>query len=116
MAIPATSRAAESIAAATRLGVMALTVADLARSVAFYEAAIGLHTLTRVGPTAALGVEDGRPLLTVTEQPGARQPTRPHTGLYHVALLLPSRDLRRKGTRPCQVPAPGLPSAIAPQG
>jgi catechol 2,3-dioxygenase len=91
MATSATSRATESIAAATRLGVMALTVADLERSVGFYEAAIGLRTLTRVGSTAALGVEDGRPLLTVTEQPGAHPPTRPHTGLYHVALLLPSR-------------------------
>src|SRR5262245_35145465 len=81
----------EAIAAETRLGVMALTVAHLARSVAFYEREVGLRTLARAERSAALGVDTGCPLLTVTERPGARPPTRPHTGLYHVALLLPTR-------------------------
>lgn len=80
-----------SIAAGTHLGVAALTVADLNRSVAFYEQAVGLPTLIRRDGTAFLGFAGERPLLVLVERPGARPPVAPHTGLYHVAILLPSR-------------------------
>jgi len=83
---------------ATRVGLLSLTVADLGRSVAFYTEAIGLSILERTERAATLGVA-GTPLLLLTEHPGARP--WPHdqygyTGLYHFAILLPTRvDLGR---------------------
>ena len=73
----------------TRMGQVALTVADLSRSLAYYQEQIGLRLLDREGDTAVLGTPQ-RPLLRLQKQPGAR-PSRGVTGLYHFALLLPSR-------------------------
>jgi catechol 2,3-dioxygenase len=82
------------IAAATRLGPVHLTVADLDRSAAYYEQAVGLRVLERAGGSAALGA-DGEALLVLAEKAGAR-PSTGYTGLFHVALLLPERaDLAR---------------------
>jgi catechol 2,3-dioxygenase len=83
-----------------RLGPVHLTVTDLDRSVRFYEASIGLKgsdppprgeglTLPP-GGDVALGV-DGRDLLVLHEERGAR-PAGRHAGLYHFALLHPSRS------------------------
>lgn len=74
---------------ATHMGRVALSVADLARSVAYYERSIGLQVRARTGQTAVLGTAE-RDLLLLREQPGAQQ-ARGTTGLYHFALLLPSR-------------------------
>jgi catechol 2,3-dioxygenase len=92
-----------TIAASTSLGPVHLTVADLARSIAYYERAVGLTLLdgrlggTSTSPTgrrAVLGV-GARALLMLVEQPGAR-PVTHSTGLYHFALLVPQRvDLAR---------------------
>lgn len=74
---------------ATRMGAVHLTVADLARSLAFYQEALGFQVQSREGATASLGA--GRaPLVVLTEQRGAR-PVRGHSGLYHFAILTPSR-------------------------
>jgi catechol 2,3-dioxygenase len=73
----------------TRLGAVHLTVSDLARSLAYYEAAVGLQVLDRDGGRAALGA-DGAVLLELVEEPGAR-PAAGFTGLYHFALLVPRR-------------------------
>jgi catechol 2,3-dioxygenase len=55
---------------------------------------IGLEVLEREGVSASLGVE-GRELVGLVEEPGAR-PAHGHTGLYHLALLVPGRaDLAR---------------------
>ena len=82
------------IAASTSLGSVHLTVADLDRSIAYYEREIGLDPLERGGGTVALGV-GGRELLKLVEEPGAK-PSDGHTGLYHFALLVPERaDLAR---------------------
>jgi len=71
-----------------------LTVADLERSVAYYEQVIGLKTLERGEQSAALGTDD-RELLQLVEEPDAR-PAVGYTGLYHFALLVPQRtDLAR---------------------
>jgi catechol 2,3-dioxygenase len=78
---------------ATTVGLLALSVADLARSVAFYTGPIGLALLARDGTSATLGVA-GRPLLLLDERPGASpwpRGARSHTGLYHFAILLPTR-------------------------
>ena len=73
-----------------RLGATHLTVSDLDRSVAFYQDAIGLRVNRQDDGVAALGAGDGD-VLVLTELPGARPPGR-HAGLYHVALLYPSRE------------------------
>jgi catechol 2,3-dioxygenase len=68
-----------------------LTVADLARSIDYYENAIGLAVSSREDGRARLGVP-GRDLLVLEEQPGARPGRGTNTGLFHFALLLPERD------------------------
>ncbi len=89
---------ATSIDPATAVGLVALIVADLERSVAFYTTALGFTVLDRGEGAATLGVA-GTPLLLLREQAGARP--WPHdqyayTGLYHFAVLLPTRaDLGR---------------------
>jgi catechol 2,3-dioxygenase len=76
--------------ATLRLGSVHLTVTDLDRSVAFYQDAIGLRLRRRENSTAAMGVGE-EDLLVLYEEPGARRAGR-HAGLYHYALLFPSRD------------------------
>jgi len=73
----------------TMLGHVHLTVSDLIRSLDFYQTAIGLHLHRQDGDTAYLGAGE-RDLVVLTETPGAVKSTRT-TGLYHLALLVPSR-------------------------
>ena len=73
----------------THIGAIHLTVRDLGRALAYYQERIGLHLHDREGGTARLGVP-GRELLVLAENPSAR-PARGTTGLYHFALLTPSR-------------------------
>ena len=77
----------------TRLGPVKLQVSDLARSVAYYETVIGLHTISRGGGNARLGAQgDDRMLVGLTEKPGANAvPRRGLLGLYHFAILVPDR-------------------------
>jgi catechol 2,3-dioxygenase len=80
-----------SIHPATGVGPVALTVADLDRSEQFYRDIIGFKTLGRDGTTATLTADGTTPLLTLTGQPGARRRPQRTTGLYHFAILTPSR-------------------------
>ncbi len=83
----------ETIAPATRMGAVELTVADLDRSVEFYERVLGLRALEREDGRASVGA--GSELLRLVEEPGARS-ARGHAGLFHFALLVPERaDLAR---------------------
>jgi catechol 2,3-dioxygenase len=90
--------ASASIDPATEAGHLALSVADLGRSVSFYTQAIGLREVSQGGGSVALGVAK-KPLLILNEQPGAKpwpRGGRSYTGLYHFAILVPSRpDLGR---------------------
>jgi catechol 2,3-dioxygenase len=79
----------ESIHPKTTLGVAHLTVSDLGRSTSFYQDNIGLKLLRTDESSASLGTSQTR-LLFLTEKPGARL-AQGVTGLYHFALLLPSR-------------------------
>ncbi|HEY1909340.1 MAG TPA: VOC family protein [Vicinamibacterales bacterium] len=79
---------------ATRIGAVHLTVASLDRSIRFYQSRLGFAVHRRKQRTAWLGA-GGQDLLILTEEPGA---ARSHgtTGLYHFAILVPSRlDLAR---------------------
>src|SRR3954469_16758874 len=92
---PAIAPTGVSIHPDTTLGLVALTVADLARQRAFYQDVLGFTVLREEPGLALLGVA-GQPLLALHEQPGA-PPTPPRaTGLYHFAILVPTRlDLAR---------------------
>jgi catechol 2,3-dioxygenase len=85
-----------SIDPATQVGFVSLTVADLNRSLRFYTGALGVAVLQQDAATAILGAAVA-PLLLLTAQPGARPwPTAGVTGLYHFAILMPTRaDLGR---------------------
>lgn len=85
-----------SIDSETRLGPVHLTVSDLDRSLTFYGEAIGLRLLRQVRGSAALAADGGTPSLVLTELRGARRKPARSTGLYHFAILLPTRvDLAR---------------------
>jgi catechol 2,3-dioxygenase len=87
-----------ALPATLRLGPVHLTVTDLGRSVGFYERSIGLRTHRRGDGEAVLGA-GGHDLLVLVEDPGARRAGR-HAGLYHFALLHPSRlELARAAKR-----------------
>lgn len=68
-----------------------LHVQDLARSLKYYQDVIGFKVLSTTGNTAEL-TADGKTVLVTLEQPAdvMAKPKRT-TGLYHYALLLPSR-------------------------
>jgi catechol 2,3-dioxygenase len=84
--------------ASLRVGAVELAVTDLDRSVHFYENAIGLRLHRREDGRAALGA-GGEDLLVLVEDPGARRAGH-HAGLYHFALLHPSRlELARAAHR-----------------
>jgi catechol 2,3-dioxygenase len=86
---------AESIDPRTAIGELSLTVADLDRSIAFYTGPLGFQVLAREGGEATLGA-GGTPLLRLTELRGAHPWPGYATGLYHFAILLPTRaDLGR---------------------
>ena len=71
------------------LGAVGLSVADLERSLEFYQSAIGMAVLERGAGVASLGV-GGRPLLALEERRGAKRDPDA-ADLFHFALLLPSR-------------------------
>jgi catechol 2,3-dioxygenase len=78
----------------TTIGLVSLSVADLARSLAYYQHNIGLAVLDSGDGSATLGTGT-TPLLRLQETPGARL-VRRATGLYHFALRVPTRrDLAR---------------------
>lgn len=79
--------------AAMRLGHVWLQVADLARSLAYYEQVLRLRILERDATSAMLGTMDGdTPLVRLTERKGANAvPQHGRLGLYHFAILLPNR-------------------------
>ena len=80
---------ATELPAATAMGPVHLTVADLDRSLDYYRTTIGLAVLERENGRVALGAGSLR-LLVLNEEPGAR-PSTGHTGLFHIALLVPER-------------------------
>ncbi|HEX4841871.1 MAG TPA: VOC family protein [bacterium] len=77
---------------ATSIGFVHLTVADLAVTGAFYDEVLGFRLAHQAGSTRYLSSDGSYPFhLVLTAQPGTR-PSRPTAGLYHFAILYPSRE------------------------
>jgi len=76
------------IAPGTHMGAVELSVSDLDRSLDYWQRVVGLRVLARENGVASLGADTE--LVRFVEEPGA-QPADGHTGLYHVALLVPDR-------------------------
>src|SRR5512147_2810940 len=78
-----------SIHPATKMGHVALTVASLENQIRFYTQVLGFKLHWRDGNRAGLGA-GGADLLRLTEEPDLKR-YRGTTGLYHFAVLFPSR-------------------------
>ena len=97
--------AAPTLPVTLRLGPVHLTVTDLDRSIAFYEGALGSKLHRREDGVAAMGV-GGEDLILLHEEPEARRAGH-HAGLYHYALLYPSREeLARAAVRLAETQTP----------
>jgi catechol 2,3-dioxygenase len=82
------------IAAGTRIGHVHLKVADIERALAFYCGVLGFELQQRYGPQAAFISAGGYHHhigLNTWESQGGSPPPPGTTGLYHVAILYPTR-------------------------
>jgi catechol 2,3-dioxygenase len=79
--------------AETRLGPVRLQVADLTRSLDYYQNVLGLRVVEQSGGGASLAAHgDDNVLIELRELRDARPvPRRGRLGLYHYAILLPDR-------------------------
>ncbi|MFC2947457.1 VOC family protein [Virgibacillus sediminis] len=77
---------------ATHVGQVNINVTDLDRSLAFYQEVVGFNVLEKSGNTVSLTADGSRPLLTIVEPEGALPKEERKTGLFHFAILLPSRS------------------------
>ncbi len=80
--------------ASTALGCVRLQVADLDRSVAWYEGVLGFRAFVEGSGMARLTARgQSEPLVELYEKPGASPvPPRGRLGLFHFAILLPDRS------------------------
>jgi catechol 2,3-dioxygenase len=78
----------------TRIGHVHLKVADIERALAFYCGVLGFEVMQRYGASAAFISAGGYHHhigLNTWESRGGNPPPRGTTGLYHVAILYPTR-------------------------
>ncbi len=78
----------------TRIGHVHLKVADLDRAIAFYRDILGFEVTQRYGPSAAFLSAGGYHHhigLNTWESAGGSPPPYGSTGLYHLAILYPTR-------------------------
>jgi catechol 2,3-dioxygenase len=71
------------------IGRVRLRVADVGRVRDYYERTIGLRVLEEDGDTVTLGADS--PLVELVGDPGAQPAPPGSTGLFHLAILVPSR-------------------------
>ena len=87
---------AKPIDPGVRIGHVHLKVADLERALAFYRDVLGFEVTQRLGRQAAFLSAGGYHHhigLNTWESAGGVPPARGTTGLYHVAILYPTRAL-----------------------
>lgn len=85
---------AAPIAPGTRIGHVHLKVADLDRAIGFYSGVLGFEITQRYGSQAAFLSAGGYHHhigLNTWESRGGTPPAPGHTGLYHTAILYPTR-------------------------
>jgi catechol 2,3-dioxygenase len=90
-----TTPAQPSIHPETRIGHVHLKVADLPRAIAFYRDALGFDLMEQMGNSAAFLSAGGYHHhigLNTWESRGGSPPAPGTTGLYHFAILYPSRQ------------------------
>jgi catechol 2,3-dioxygenase len=87
-AAPSTS---PSIDPRTTVGSVSLTVSDLERSRQFYERVVGVRSIDREDGSLAFGGPGGVPFLELRGDPSAPPLDHGVTGLFHFAVLMPSR-------------------------
>jgi catechol 2,3-dioxygenase len=75
----------------THIGKVTLKVKDLEKLVKFYTETIGLKMLTKSDSSAQLTADGITPLLTLEGNPELEQRPVRSAGLYHLALLVPTR-------------------------
>jgi catechol 2,3-dioxygenase len=83
-----------AIASGTRIGHVHLKVADLARALEFYHGVLGFEVTQRLGNSAAFLSAGGYHHhigLNTWESEGGSPPPMGSTGLYHLAILYPTR-------------------------
>src|SRR5438876_8864952 len=91
------SPAATSNHPGTNIGLVTLRVTDLELSRRYYEGILAFQPIEQGPGKVVLGGQDKQPLLELIEVPGAAPQPRRATGLYHVAILFPTRaDLGRE--------------------
>ena len=89
------SQSTPTIDAAVRIGHVHLKVADLQRALDFYCGVLGFQLMQRFGTQAAFISAGGYHHhigLNTWESAGGRPPAPGTTGLYHVAILYPTRS------------------------
>lgn len=74
------------------LGTVALNIKDLKTSIAYYTETIGLTLLSQTDKSAELGLKEERYPLVRLEQGVQTDAKTTHAGLYHLALLMPTRE------------------------
>ncbi|MHB1862990.1 MAG: VOC family protein [Gemmatimonadaceae bacterium] len=79
-----------SIDPGAAIGRVQLRVSDLERSLTFYTTVLGLDVLSRDAGRATVGV-DGRALVVLSGSASGGPRPRRTTGIYHFAILVPSR-------------------------
>ncbi|MBV9613845.1 MAG: VOC family protein [Ktedonobacteraceae bacterium] len=90
------STTSTSIHPGTNIGLVTLRVSQLERSLRFYQGILAFQPVEQTPERVILAAQDKQPLLELIEVPGAGPQPRRATGLYHVAILLPTRpDLGR---------------------
>ena len=84
----------QPVDAGTRIGHVHLKVADLSRAIDFYHGVLGFEVVQRLGDSAAFLSAGGyhhHIALNTWESAGGSPPAQGTTGLYHLAILYPSR-------------------------
>jgi catechol 2,3-dioxygenase len=88
------TKAPKSIPSGTRIGHVHLKVADLDRALKFYCDVLGFELMQKYGTQAAFVSAGGYHHhigLNTWESEGGKQPPAGSTGLYHLAILYPTR-------------------------